>query len=89
MDQKEKINFLKMVDLQTVNFQIKIADFGFSKFLDSKSQRSETMCGTPLYMAPQLVEDIKYTYKADIWSLGVIFFELLTGSHPFNGRNLE
>jgi len=47
------------------------------------------MCGTPLYMAPQLVEDIKYTYKADIWSLGVIFFELLTGSHPFNGRNLE
>ncbi|CDW90577.1 UNKNOWN [Stylonychia lemnae] len=89
MDQKDKLNFLKMVDLQSVNFQVKIADFGFSKFLDTKSQRSDTMCGTPLYMAPQLVEDIKYTYKADIWSLGVIFFELLTGSHPFNGRNLE
>lgn len=47
------------------------------------------MCGTPLYMAPQLVEDIRYTYKADTWSLGVLFFELLTGNHPFNGKNLE
>lgn len=41
-----------MVDLSTIKFQIKIADFGFSKFLDSKTQRSDTMCGTPLYMAP-------------------------------------
>ena len=78
-----------MVDLKTINFQIKLADFGFSKFLNSKNERSDTMCGTPLYMAPQLVEDIRYTYKADIWSLGVVFFELLTGNHPFKGRNLE
>lgn len=89
MDQREKVDFLKKLDLKRVKFEIKIADFGFSKFLDSKNQRSATMCGTPLYMAPQLVEDIRYTYLADIWSLGVIFFELLTGNHPFNGKNIE
>lgn len=89
MDSKTKLELLRSVDLREIDFEIKIADFGFSKFLDSKTQRSETMCGTPLYMAPQLVEDIRYTYKADIWSLGVVFFELLTGAHPFNGRNLE
>jgi serine/threonine protein kinase len=52
MDSSAKISFLKQVDLSRVKFEIKIADFGFSKFLDSKSERSNTMCGTPLYMAP-------------------------------------
>jgi serine/threonine protein kinase len=52
MDSLAKIAFLKQVDLTRVKFEIKIADFGFSKFLDSKSERSNTMCGTPLYMAP-------------------------------------
>jgi len=52
MDQKAKIEFLKKIDLRRTKFKIKIADFGFSKFLDSKNQRSATMCGTPLYMAP-------------------------------------
>ncbi len=77
------------MDLKKVKFEVKIADFGFSKFLDSKNERSNTMCGTPLYMAPQLVEDTRYTYKADTWSLGVLFFELISGNHPFNGKNLE
>ena len=38
--------------LQNINFEVKIADFGFSKFLDNKNEKSATMCGTPLYMSP-------------------------------------
>lgn len=48
-----------------------------------------TICGTPLCMAPQVVDDEMYSYKADIWSLGVSYFELLTGRIPFNGQSLD
>ncbi len=89
MNREQKIEFLRQVDLQKTKFQIKIADFGFSKKLISKTQRSDTMCGTPLYMAPQLMSEASYSYKADVWSLGVVFFEMLTGNHPFYARDLE
>lgn len=84
------MEFFANVDLVNVKFQLKIGDFGFSKFLDNcKTQRSETMCGTPLYMSPQIVDDTHYTYKTDIWSLGVIYYELLTGKYPFNGDKMS
>ena len=47
------------------------------------------MCGTPLYMSPQIVDDTRYTYKTDIWSLGVMYYELLTGKFPFNGEKMS
>lgn len=49
---------------------------------------NETFCGTPLQMAPQILEGKKYNYKCDIWSLGVVFFEMLTGLTPFEARNV-
>lgn len=52
MPKDERKRWLKNVDLAKVNFEIKIADFGFSKKLKSKSQINKTICGTPLYMAP-------------------------------------
>ena len=73
--------------MNTTPFEIKIADFGFSKKLKNKSQINKTICGTPLYMAPQVVQKTTYNYKADIWSLGVILFELLNGLTPFHARN--
>jgi serine/threonine protein kinase len=85
----KKIEFLSKVDLTKVPFEIKIADFGFSKYLsDSKYETSGTMCGTPLYMSPQIVDDQRYTYKTDIWSLGVIYYELLTGKYPFHAEKM-
>jgi serine/threonine protein kinase len=84
---EEKKRFLQKVDLTQVNFEIKIADFGFSKKLRTKSQISKTVCGTPLYMAPQVVQKTTYSYKADIWSIGVILFELLNGNTPFHANN--
>ena len=52
MTKEEKKNFFKKVDMQKTRFEVKIADFGFSKKLKSKKERNKTICGTPLYMPP-------------------------------------
>jgi serine/threonine-protein kinase ULK2 len=43
------------------------------------------MCGTPLVMAPEVLTGNYYNHKADVWSLGIVFFEMLTGFTPFTG----
>ena len=48
-----------------------------------------TYCGTPLYMAPEIINGNIYNAKVDIWSIGALLFQLLTGSHPFKGKNME
>lgn len=62
---------------------LKLADFGFAKELKDISEMSQTLCGTPLYMAPEIFRGNPYSSKADLWSLGVIIFEMVTGSYPF------
>ena len=52
MTKEQKKKFLREVDLNKTEFELKIADFGFSKKLKSKGQINRTICGTPLYMAP-------------------------------------
>ena len=68
------------------NFQLKISDFGFAKF--QKSNLSETICGSPLYMAPEILTYKKYTDKADLWSVGIILYEMLCGKTPFNSSTI-
>ena len=80
---------MKEVDLEKTNFVVKIADFGFSKKLKKLEEVITTICGTPLYMAPQVVQKKSYSYKADIWSLGVILFELINGKTPFHSRDRD
>lgn len=65
---------------------LKIADFGFAKIIGSESL-AETMCGSPLYMAPEIMKGKKYTSTSDLWSVGVMMYEALTGIHPFGGAN--
>jgi len=55
----------------------------------NKETGLDLVLGTPLYMAPELVQQQKYTEKVDIWSLGVITYQLLSGKTPFDGKNLE
>ncbi|PNH09468.1 Serine/threonine-protein kinase atg1 [Tetrabaena socialis] len=65
---------------------LKIADFGFARSLQPAGL-AETLCGSPLYMAPEVLQLHKYDAKADLWSVGTILFELLAGKPPFNGAN--
>ncbi|KAJ7529518.1 hypothetical protein O6H91_15G054700 [Diphasiastrum complanatum] len=68
------------------NAVLKIADFGFARSLQPQGM-AETLCGSPLYMAPEILRYQKYDAKADLWSVGAIFFHLLTGRPPFVGNS--
>ena len=61
---------------------IKICDFGFARAIDNKTMIT-SIKGTPLYMAPELLKEYPYNKKADLWSLGVILYELYVGQPPF------
>ena len=61
--------------------QLKLGDFGVAKFVNNGMM--QTFIGTPLYMAPEVLNTSSYGYKADIWSLGVVTYELLYGVPPF------
>jgi len=61
---------------------IKIADFGYARYIETQDL-AETTCGTPLYMAPEVLQSQKYDSKADLWSVGCIMYEMLTGRVPF------
>jgi serine/threonine protein kinase len=68
-------------------FVLKIADFGFAKFTDKETDLAETLCGSPLYMAPEILRYQPYDAKGDLWSLGVIIYEMVTGRPPFTALN--
>jgi len=66
---------------------LKLIDFGISKRFDP-GQALRTRAGTPNYVAPEVLAG-KYDEKADNWSLGVILFVMLSGSHPFSGKKVD
>lgn len=66
--------------------QIKLADFGFARYFqeaDDTNPMVATLCGSPIYMAPELLIDNKYNKKADLWSFGIVLYEFLYGINPF------
>jgi serine/threonine-protein kinase ULK/ATG1 len=65
---------------------LRIADFGFARFLPNTSL-AETLCGSPLYMAPEILNYQKYTAKADLWSVGAVLYEMSCGRPPFRASN--
>ena len=62
---------------------LKIADFGFCKPLEHQDVMAETMLGSPIYMAPEVLKGEAYTIKADVWSLGVVLYRMIFGYCPF------
>ncbi|KAL0931050.1 serine threonine-protein kinase ATG1 [Colletotrichum truncatum] len=65
---------------------LKLADFGFARVLPSTSL-ADTLCGSPLYMAPEILRYERYDAKADLWSVGTVLYEMITGRPPFRARN--
>ena len=68
--------------------QVKLVDFGFAIVMRNKNQKLEDIKGTPYYIAPEVL-DQNYGKPCDIWSLGVMLYELLIGDVPFDGHNLD
>lgn len=68
------------------NTCIKIADFGFARHLQN-NMMAATLCGSPMYMAPEVIMSQNYDAKADLWSIGTIVFQCLTGKAPFQASS--
>ena len=67
---------------------VKIIDFGVSRII-KKDQEIKEQCGTPAYIAPEIISDEGYKgYHCDIWSLGVMLYAMVTGTVPFKGKNV-
>ena len=62
---------------------IKLSDFGLSKILSDNDEKAFTMCGTPQYLAPEIMKEEGYNKNVDWWSLGCFFYEMITGFLPF------
>ena len=69
--------------LLSSNNIIKLCDFGFARALSKESVMATSIKGTPLYMAPELVQEKPYNHNVDLWSLGIILYELYYGKPPF------
>lgn len=64
-----------------------ITDFGFARYFETDVML-QTICGSPLYMAPEILLKKKYNTMSDLWSVGVIMYEMIYGKVPFESRNL-
>lgn len=64
--------------------ELKLGDFGLATKLDFDGEKKKTICGTPNYIAPEILDGkIGHSFEVDIWSLGVIIYTLLIGKPPF------
>lgn len=68
---------------------VKLADFGLARNCGENNTLMNTLCGSPLYMAPELIIKKEYNSQADLWSYGIIMYQLLFGVHPNNASNFE
>ncbi|MEO0236822.1 MAG: protein kinase [candidate division WOR-3 bacterium] len=74
-------------EVNPFNLKVKIADFGFARVL-SPAQLAETFCGSPLYMGPEILNAKKYNDLADLWSFGIIMYQMLVGETPFKASTI-
>jgi polo-like kinase 1 len=73
----------------TSKLEIKLGDFGLAAKLEYDGQKRKTVCGTPNYIAPEVLEKKGHSYEVDIWSLGVVMYTMLFGKPPFEAADMN
>uniref|UniRef100_UPI00358F74AD serine/threonine-protein kinase PLK1 isoform X2 n=1 Tax=Myxine glutinosa TaxID=7769 RepID=UPI00358F74AD len=71
------------------NMEVKIGDFGLATKIEFDGQRKKTLCGTPNYIAPEVLGKKGHSYEVDIWAMGCIMYTLLVGKPPFETVSLK
>lgn len=71
------------------DIEVKIGDFGLAAKIEYEGQRKRTLCGTPNYIAPEILNKKGHSFEVDIWSVGCILYTLLVGSPPFETNSLK
>jgi polo-like kinase 1 len=72
------------------DMRIKVGDFGLATKLTHKDERRRTICGTPNYIAPEILEGkTGHSFEVDVWSTGVIMYTFLIGKPPFEAKDVK
>ncbi|XP_060810314.1 serine/threonine-protein kinase polo isoform X1 [Amyelois transitella] len=71
------------------DLHVKIGDFGLAARIEYEGERKQTLCGTPNYIAPEILTKKGHSFEVDIWSLGCIMYTLLVGKPPFETSTLK
>ncbi|KAI9428843.1 kinase-like domain-containing protein, partial [Lactarius indigo] len=73
------------------DMNIKVGDFGLAALIDSPGEREKTICGTPNYIAPEVLFDTAngHSFEVDIWSIGVILYTFVVGHRPFQTKDVK
>jgi len=71
------------------DLEIKLGDFGLATIIDYNGEKKKTLCGTPNYIAPEVLGKKGHSFEVDVWSLGCILYTLLVGKPPFETQSLK
>ena len=73
----------------TDKMELKIGDFGLATKLDYDGEKKKTVCGTPNYIAPEVLDGGGHSYEVDIWAIGIIIYLLIVGKAPFETNDIK
>lgn len=80
-----KIENILINQINESDYDVKIADFGLA--IKESDAQMQSICGSPTYIAPEILRGLGYDKSCDIFSLGSIFFNLITGAYLFKGKD--